>query len=203
MRWILLLGLGCETLGSGSGNTSADPFLSAISGTDLDVEERVALCEQVVGPDNVADCISMVVAALPGGPEEFCPRIPEGRWQDECWFDAAEMRLEVGSMDELIGHCDRAGRFREACKSHVGSTLVDRTLRLGGERESVAAMRSLVTEWSTYSEVERDAENLWRLYWQGRMERDPNIGVADCRRVNHEPRICEQALQALERTGQR
>ena len=162
----------------------------------------MALCEQVTEPDHRADCIAIVVEALPGGPETFCPRIPEGRWQDECWFDAAEMRLQAGSMEELIAHCDRAGRFREACKSHVGSALVDRTLRLD-DAESVAAMRTLVADWSARSEVERDAENLWRLYWQGRMERDPRIGVADCRRVNHEPRICEQALQALERTGQR
>ena len=83
MILLWMLSLGCGTDSPVDEATSSSAFIRAIDGTDLDLDERLALCEQVEDPDMSADCVSMVVKALPGGPEEICPRIPEGRWQDE------------------------------------------------------------------------------------------------------------------------
>ena len=205
MRWFLLFALACDpgtpsegVAAASDGAAASDPFIRAIQGGDLSVEERLQMCAEVSDPDMGADCSAMVVKSIPGGPEQACPLIPEGRWQDECWFEAAEMRLDQGSMDELLGHCERAGRFSEACKSHVGSILVDRIISQDAAA-SVGRMRSLAGEWSARSGKPRDSENLWRLYWQGRMERDSSVTVADCRMVNHQPRICEQAWEAVQR----
>ena len=115
MRWWLLLVLGCDAdppaeggeagssaaVASAGHGESSDPFLRAIQGGGLSVDERLELCSQVADADMAADCSAMVVKSIPGGPEQACPRIPEGRWQDECWFEAAEMRLDQGSMEEL------------------------------------------------------------------------------------------------------
>ena len=77
-------------------------FVQAVEGTNRSVEERLVLCEEVADMDLRAECVSVVLMDRPGPPDDKCPLIPEGRWQDECWFDAAEMRVDHGTMQGLL-----------------------------------------------------------------------------------------------------
>ena len=181
--------------------------MQAVEGTNRSVEERLTLCEEVADVDLRAECISVVLIDRPGPPDDKCPLIPEGRWQDECWFDAAEMRVDHGSMQELVGYCGRAGRFANACSGHVGSILVDREFEKGIEA-SIPGMRKMVAEWVQHSGVKRDQDTLWRLYWQRRME-DPSVTLADCLALHPEPvhqqersGLCDQ-FEAVQKSGVR
>lgn len=207
MRWCLLLIVGCGS-GEPSPASGTSVFVQAVEGTNRSVEERLTLCEEVADVDLRAECISVVLIDRPGPPDDKCPLIPEGRWQDECWFDAAEMRVDHGSMQELVGYCGRAGRFANACSGHVGSILVDREFEKGIEA-SIPGMRKMVAEWVQHSGVQRDQDTLWRLYWQRRME-DPSVTLADCLALHPEPvhqqersGLCDQAWEAVQKSGVR
>jgi hypothetical protein len=85
-------------------------------------EAGLSRCAPIGDPNLRADCsllaASRAVQREPGGPERWCPQVPEGPYRDECWFEAAEW-ISRRNRKAGVERCLQSGSFLEDCAQHL------------------------------------------------------------------------------------
>lgn len=97
------------------------------SPTDADL----SACADLADPQLSGDCalaLAHRAGVLANKPEAYCDRVPPGLWQQECWFEAADLRSQQQRSDEAIALCARSGNFRPHCDYHIWLSEIVRAL---------------------------------------------------------------------------
>lgn len=151
---------------------AADPALYTRALAAADGPSGWAVCAEMADAQNRGDCETAVAASF--GYFARCAEVAEGRWRDECWFEAAESQARAGERVEALGSCARSG-FARQCQDHVLGMIamgwIDRPLK--EVAASFAAVRARL-----------DDRNLpflfWRHWFRNRIARGVPFALADC-----------------------
>lgn len=112
-----------------------------------------AACAELRDPTLAGDC-GLVVAQrrLQAGDsaERACASVPDGIWQAECWFVAAEAAAALDRDGRAAALCRRAGPVAEDCAQHLWQgALHDLARRPGGDLAAlVTSAERLHRRWS-------------------------------------------------------
>jgi hypothetical protein len=140
--------------------------------------ERLARCAQIGDRDLRGDCALAVAqqeGRRPDGAiERICPEVPDGVWQHECWFLAAEAARRRGQEDAAVELCVRSGPFTEDCAQHLWQGEVHRLIH---DRGPVAfglqlpAARRAHDAWAArLGAGEAFSSRFWAKYYQNGFE---------------------------------
>ncbi len=163
-------------------------YTKALAEDSLDTDARIALCEQIGAADLLAECVAGVLNQAALSPEDRCPRIPAGRWQDECWFKVAEDRGPGLSPAAAADACRRAGSYMGPCVGHV---LSQHVLALHRTQPAAAQVESLAIAWEEALKRPSARTDTWRFYWE--LEFRATADPARCRPLR-QPQPCYEAL---------
>lgn len=186
MRWSVLLTAlaGC----SSTPPSDAVLYTQALTEDPLSMEERLALCDQIAALDLQAECVSSALSRTNIPSEERCARIPASRWQDECWFDYAELQAHRLPPAAAAAACKRANTYMRSCVGHV---LSQQVLALHRTEPSVEQINALAQAWSQSLQDPTAITDTWRFFWELEFQ-----GTVDPRRCEQaeDPRACNEAV---------
>ena len=175
-----LLLSGCGTAAPASDVARYAEILGAPQGLEADL----ARCASLGDADLAGDCALVVVGAAGLVAEEGCPRVPEGVWQDECWFVEAEKRRVAGQDQSAAGLCLKAGVFRDDCGQHLWQTGVhDLIHRRGPEAfpTQLPRAQALHGRWARLLADQTDlSERFWDKYYGNGFEGQGGVDLSHC-----------------------
>jgi hypothetical protein len=120
-RFVFAVGVECLA-GCVTPPTDQARYLEVARDHRIAGEVGLSRCAEIVDPGLRADCsllsASRAVQREPGGPERWCPQVPEGPYRDECWFEAAEW-ISRRNRKAAVERCLQAGDFLEDCSQHL------------------------------------------------------------------------------------
>lgn len=132
----LLLATACGDPSSPSQDVTT--YAEVIASAGQDPERELKRCETLGDAELRADCAAVVAVAAArrdGQVSRWCGRVPEGRWRDECTFQAAESALVTSGSQAAAALCQRSGQFAADCLVHVWQPQLGRiTDRMGTQQ---------------------------------------------------------------------
>jgi hypothetical protein len=145
--------------------------------------EAGAHCTEVRDPALRGDCAAALTAR--DGPRDpsWCDRLtPDGLWNEECWFVAADDPDEP--LDVRWERCAHAGRFQEPCTVHQRKREADaigETVRFDDAETVFTAAEAVQALVLRPPAAATDGqEQTWRAFWRAAHLTAPDIDPGVC-----------------------
>ncbi len=162
-------------------------YARALESEDLRAARRD--CRSIIDEGVGGDClvaVSIELAPQQGiDPEDGCPQVPAGVWQDECWFMAAEYwREQKRDPDRGAALCEKAGEFAEDCAQHLWQTSIRKATWKKGSGAMVDQLPTMKRNYCRW--VERvghytDIENrFWQRFYGSVFEGERSLDLSIC-----------------------
>ena len=164
-------------------------YAEIMSTAQVDWERDLPRCLGIRDPDLQGDC-ALVLAqryaeARGEDPETWCVALPEGVWQDECLFQAAEAWERRGGDQRAAELCASASRFAEDCAQHLWQTRLSALIARQGAAllpQRLPQATALYDRWEPHmGQSDEFPIRFWRRYYEMgfETEREPDLSVCD------------------------
>lgn len=180
-------------------------YADILANAGQDPERELTRCEALGDQNLRGDCAAVVaVAAVKsrGEATRWCARVPEGRWRDECTFQAAEASLRSAGAVSAAGLCQQAGAFQADCVMHLWQPSLTRIVE-GMDSGSFAARydqaEALYQQTASQPGVLADFERrYWLSFFRAGFLADQRVEMRACLPLSVPGRArCEQAAALL------
>ncbi|MBN1335805.1 MAG: hypothetical protein JXB39_07570 [Deltaproteobacteria bacterium] len=166
----------------------AHEYMRLLAAEDLSTAQRIEACLDLSDAYLAMDCALAAAEAAPirgeGHVEDWCPRLPQGVWRDECLFQAAEQALSDRDRNRASRLCAEAGRFANDCGYHlwqVDLRFIIRRAGPAGFAEHLPEARKLYDVWAPRLAAHTDMEfRFWSRYFEMGFEPQPRIQLQAC-----------------------
>lgn len=205
----MLLGSGCSTP-TGTDQDLHDRmarYRAVLEDVRTPPAERLERCLALPDPDLAGDCaLAMTRAAARQDRSTLatlCPRLPEGIWRSECWFEMAEL-VRSDDHADAVALCEQAGQFRDDCLQHLWQQpLRALVMRTGpqGFADGLPEAEALLREWEALQGASNEQTfRFWRHYYEaGFGGMTPlDLGVCDPLPALQRERCLEAAVASYE-----
>ena len=144
--------------------SDAQRYAEILGDTRLSPEAGMPRCDLLQDSDLRGDCALTVASRSPEA-ERWCPSVPAGVWQEECWFIAAEQRNRRRDADGAAALCRAAGRFRLDCAQHLWQTPVHALIHARGAAGFVEALPRAEALYQTWAPLLVEQSDFQTRFW--------------------------------------
>lgn len=184
------LALACGGAADPRGGTTvadAQRYAELVARPDPAPAQALADCATLHDPDLAGDCgLAVALQARARGADTLdalCPQVPDGAWQDECYFMLAEDALRARDPESAAAACMRSGAFKDDCGQHLWQGDLRKLVR--GTRgqllpERVERAQTLFDRWLPRL-VETDITwRFWQRFFERVTEHQPGVKLSRC-----------------------
>lgn len=189
---MVLVALGCGSSSSESeaGPTAADDarrYAALVSDPDPDPAVSLPACAELGDSALRGDCalaIALRARARGTAPlESLCPQVPQGAWQDECFFMLAEDEQRQKRPKRAAAACMKSGAFKHDCGQHLWQGELRKLVR--GTRGRLLANRvesaqRVYARWEPLLPETDISWRFWQRFFERSLEAEPGISLDFC-----------------------
>ena len=166
---------------------SARAYTALVADPSPNPEEAFPACRALGDPALEGDCalaVALRVRARSTEPlEMLCPQVPDGAWQDECFFMAAEDAQRADAPARAAAACMESGAFKDDCGQHLWQGDLRKLVRGTRGRsldDRVAAAERLYARWQPRLPRTDIGWRFWQRFFERLLEADAGVDLRRC-----------------------
>ncbi len=193
-RWLWALSATCLLLSACQSNAprtaDREKYVYATVTKGLGAEARFDACSEISVDLLVAECMLAVAQTAAQVHQkalsDYCPRLPDGVWKDECYFLAAEA-VKRHDKEEAAEMCNESGQFVDDCGQHLWQTAVGAIAPRSVEGWEIALPKAerLYKKWEPILAETTDFESrFWQRFFQRTFEPQRVLDLSACDKLD-------------------